>query len=262
MRLSGIDRRFSRDHLYIILLYQVKEALEIKRSRVTYFRKLKTNRRKYNKATIGNMTKVEIERTNAGFKAYKNVRGTMPYFQGKKGEVFAMIRQLGPPNVFFTKSVNETGMLHLIQALRQKDENRIITEDEVKDMTKAERKKIIKKYPIDVVNHLDALFRHIITGIQKDMSLGQYHVKDYVYWVEFQQRGSAHIHCIFWLGLKNGKPPPQVYMESLEEGDQVERDCWFIDYFNSIICASSTHEDLSKEEIEFQKHCHTNSCYK
>ena len=72
---------------------------------------------------------------------------------------------------FFTKSVNETGMLHLIQALRQKDENRVITEDEVKDMTTAERKKIIKKYPIDVVNYLDALFRHIITGLKKDMSL-------------------------------------------------------------------------------------------
>ena len=113
---------------------------------------------------------------------------------------------------FFTKSVNETGMLYLIQALRQKDENRIITEDEVKDMTKAERKKIIKKYPIDVVNHLDALFRHIIIGLQKDMSIGQYHVKDYFYWVEFQQRGSAHIHCLFWVQKNSGETPPEVMM--------------------------------------------------
>ena len=43
-----------------------------------------------------------------------------------------MNRQIGPLHVFFTKSVFETGMMHLIQALRQKDENMIITEDEVK----------------------------------------------------------------------------------------------------------------------------------
>ena len=69
-----------------------------------------------------------------------------------------MIRQLGPPNIFFTKSVNETGMLHLIKALREKDENTIITDNEVKEMSKSERTKLIKKYPIDVVHHLDALF--------------------------------------------------------------------------------------------------------
>ena len=82
-------------------IYQVKEALEIKRSRLTYFQKSKTNRSKYNKATIRNMTKVEIERTDTGFIVFKNVRGTTPYFEGKKSEVFAMIRQMGPPNVFF-----------------------------------------------------------------------------------------------------------------------------------------------------------------
>ena len=63
-------------------------------------------------------------------------------------------------------------MMHLIQALRQKDENRFITEDELKDMTKAKWEKIIKKYPIDVVNHLDALLRHIILGLKKNILVG------------------------------------------------------------------------------------------
>ena len=91
-----------------------------------------------------------------------------------------------------------------MQALWQKDENRIITEQEVTQMSKAERNKIIKKYPIDVVNHLDALFRHIISGLKKNMSLGLYHIEDF-YRVEFQQRESVHIHYLFWLGLTNGR---------------------------------------------------------
>merc|ERR1712240_136486 len=61
MRLYGIDRRFANDHQYIIFLYQIKESLEIKRS-------------------------------DLGFKAFKNVRGTTPYFEAKKKELVAMIR--------------------------------------------------------------------------------------------------------------------------------------------------------------------------
>ena len=95
------------------------------------------------------------------------------------------------------------------------------------------------------------------------MSLGKYNIKDFFYRVEFQQRGSAHIHCLFLLGEKNGKPPPIIRLQSLEanEENQHARDQDFIEYFNSI-CASSTHGKLSKDEIEFQKHRHTNSCYK
>ena len=62
MRLYGIDRRYASDHSYITFLFQVKEALEIKRSRVTYFRKCKMDRTKYTNATIQNMTKMVIER--------------------------------------------------------------------------------------------------------------------------------------------------------------------------------------------------------
>ena len=46
-------------------------------------------------------------------------------FQAKKG-IFSMIRQLRPPHIFFTKLINETVMIHLIKALKVKDENTII----------------------------------------------------------------------------------------------------------------------------------------
>ena len=81
------------------------------------------NKGKYTKATLANLQKTEIDRADLGFKAFKNVRGTRPYFEAKKKELFSMIRQLGAPNIFFTKSVNETGMVHLIKALKEKDKN-------------------------------------------------------------------------------------------------------------------------------------------
>merc|ERR1711873_131785 len=150
------------------------------KSRVTYFRKCKMNKTKYNKATLGALTKTDMERSDLGFKAFKNVRVTTPYFEAKKKDLIAMIRQIGPPHIFFTKSVHETSMLALMKSLQEK-------------------KKLIKKYPIDVVNYLDALFRHHINSMKKNNSFGKYHIEDYFYRVEFQQRGSAHIHCVFWL---------------------------------------------------------------
>ena len=100
MRLNGIDRRYANDHQYIIFLYQIKESLEIKRSRVIYFKKCKINEIKYTKATLGTLTKTGIERSDLGFKAFKNVRGTTPYFESKKKDLFSMIRQIGPPHIF------------------------------------------------------------------------------------------------------------------------------------------------------------------
>merc|ERR1712243_495007 len=143
-----------------------KESLEIKRSRVTYFRKCKMN----NKDTLRDLTKTEIERSDLGFKAFKNVRGTPPYFEAKKKELVAMIRQIGPPHIFFTKSVHETSMFALMKSLQEKDKRNVITDEEINSMTKEEKKKLIKKYPIDVVNYLDALFKHHINSMKKNNS--------------------------------------------------------------------------------------------
>merc|ERR1712041_24545 len=138
MHLNGIDRRYANDHQYIIFLYQIKDSLEIKRSKVTYFRKCKMNKTKYNKATLGTLTKTQIERSDLGFKAFKNVRGTTPYFEAKKKELVAMIRQIGPPHIFFTKSVHETSIFALMKSLQEKD----------KKKKKKKKKKVLALIPL------------------------------------------------------------------------------------------------------------------
>merc|ERR1711962_744771 len=152
MRLNGIDRRYANDHQYIIFLYQIKESLEIKRSRVTYFRKCKMDKTKYTKDSLRALTKNQIERSDLGFKAFKNVRGTTPYFEAKKKELVAMIRQIGAPHIFFTKSVHETSMFALMKSLQEKNKKKVITDEEFYPTSEEEKKKLIKKYPIDVVN--------------------------------------------------------------------------------------------------------------
>ena len=167
-----------------------------------------------------------------------------------------MIRQLGSPNIFFTKSVNEVCITELIKALKEKEINRILTQEEVSSLTNNERYRLLKKFPIDVVQHLDARFRHNIQSLKKSKSLGEYHVEDHFYRVEFQQRGSAHIHCLFWLADDNGDKPPKLKFSS-EQNDHA-----FKEYFSSIISATSKKNNQPNKDLDYQQHRHTFSCYK
>ena len=121
-----------------------------------------------------------------------------------------MVRQLGSPEIFFTKSVNEMGMYDMIQSLLEKETCCIATIEEARNLSNKEKMTLIKNYPIDVVHYVDARFRHHIATFKKTCSLGEYRVEDFFYRVEFQQRGSAHIHCLFWLVDQQGQRPPQL----------------------------------------------------
>ena len=95
--------------------------------------------------------------------------------------------------------------------------------------------------------------------MKKEMSLGEYHIEDYFYHVEFQQRGSAHIHCLFWVQKNNGETPPKVLMEEREnlqnysereDEDESEGTEKFKSYF-----------ERQDEEVVFQLNnkCHINT---
>ena len=122
-RLLGADSKFRDDTTYVMFMFLLKETVELKRSRVTFFRKARTH---YKEKTdfLKEAKRDEIERTDVGFKgilfnhiklllnviyvsAFKLMRGTAPYFQNKKLSVMAMIRQLGPPHLFVTLSSAE-----------------------------------------------------------------------------------------------------------------------------------------------------------
>ena len=49
-----------------------------------------------------------------GFKFLKALRGSPPYFEKAKKDLFAMIRQLGPTTLFCSFSSAETQWIHLL----------------------------------------------------------------------------------------------------------------------------------------------------
>ena len=67
MPLLGAHDRFRKDTTYMMFIFLVKETVELKRSRVTFFRKAKLHY-KSDKTNLREAAKDEIERHDAGFK--------------------------------------------------------------------------------------------------------------------------------------------------------------------------------------------------
>jgi len=88
---------------------------------------------------------------------------------------------------------------------------------------------LLRKYSRDVVHHFDARFRTLLQVLQKLSSLGKYKLANYFYRIEFQQRGSAHAHCVLWLADEAGNPPPAVDVNSESSKER------FLTFIDSII---------------------------
>ena len=69
------------------------------------------------------------------------------------------------------------------------------------------------------------------------------HILDFFYRVEFQQRGSPHIHALFWI-----KDAPQY---GIDDDDKIVN---FVDKY--VTCSNIPENNLDEELINLQMHRH------
>ena len=75
----------------------------MRRAQSTAFRKVsRLQEYKENPSIISEKDKEDLVRRNIGYRTYKNIRGTAPYFEYQKSRLFAFLRQIGAPTVFLT----------------------------------------------------------------------------------------------------------------------------------------------------------------
>jgi len=70
-----------------------------------------------------------------GYRVLKEIRGSPPYWEKAQKELYAMIRQLGPANLFITLSAAKTRWSHLLKMLSQIVDNITLSDDDVKTMS-------------------------------------------------------------------------------------------------------------------------------
>ena len=135
-----------------MFLSLVKESLELKRSRVTFFRKARKHY-KGKSEFLKEARRDEIERTDLGYKVFKLIRGTAPYLQDKRNSVMAMIRQLGPPHLFITLSSAEMEWDEVHKAILELELKRPVSQEEIDALSKKQRRENISKNPFIVAHH-------------------------------------------------------------------------------------------------------------
>jgi DNA replication protein DnaC len=193
---------------------------------------------------------------NEGYRFLKNLRGSPPYYEKVKKNVFAMMRYHGQPTFFTTFSAAEHQWTELLQQLGLLVDERHYTEKEIYEMSAKEKQRLILARSDVCARHFNhrtnILFNDFLKPKDSQGPLGK--LKEFFYRIEFQKRGSPHLHCLLWI---EGAP---VY----EAGVNDEEVCKFID--NYISC--SKHLELSyslnlesKEKlIGYQTHHHTRTC--
>ena len=125
----------------------------------------------------------------------RNICGTSAYWNKAKLDLFAMFRMLGPPAFFITLSADHMNWFDLMCALAKCD-GKSLSNNEVIDLSTSECRRLLSSYQVIVAQHFSHRFQAFMNEILNGASKPIREIKDYFWRVEFQQRGSPHIHSL------------------------------------------------------------------
>lgn len=99
-------------------------------------RKCKTNGKKITAGQVLSPGFIDdVAMHDEGFRVLRKLRGSPPYWESAKKDIFAMIKQLGTPTWFCSFSAAETKWVPLLQCLAKLVKQKELTEAEAIEMT-------------------------------------------------------------------------------------------------------------------------------
>ncbi|XP_029954136.1 uncharacterized protein LOC115393324 isoform X3 [Salarias fasciatus] len=130
-----------------------------------------------------------------GFRFLKPIRGTPAFWQSVQKDIFACVRQLGIPTWFCSFSSADLRWQNLLTSIL-KQEGRVQT---VEDLEWADRCELLRRNPVTAARMFDYRWHCFLKEVLMSPSEPIGRIIDHFYRVEFQQRGSPHVHCLFWI---------------------------------------------------------------
>ena len=246
-RILNSDGRFSKSIEYIFYAQYRTEAKEIADSLSIALRKGKQT-----DVTAGDLkNRVEsLIRNDLGIHFLQNIRGSPAFFNKLLYDLLGMIRQLGPCTWFVTLSAADLKWKDTIRIIAAQ-QGQTLTDQEIDDLTWEQKCTWLRSNPVTAARHfdhrIDLFMKHIL--LNKNINpLGE--ITDFKYRIEFQQRGSPHVHMLLWV-----TDAPDIE-SSLEEDVQK-----FVD--KHVSCALPVdNEDLTELLLLVQRHTHSLTCRK
>ena len=282
-QILSCDPKFRNDSCYIFFLLLVKELIQLKRCKSTYFRQA-TRLPNLSKDDVINMDSDNLSRYNRSFQVFKSLRGTSMYYEECKKNLMAHLRSNGCPSVFLTLSCAEFDWPELLKEILETVYRKKVTQKDIDDLSSAEKNKIISENVVQTTLHFQRRIEKIYSLMKYDFFNGSkntYHVSSYFYRIEFQQRGAPHVHSLLWLKNEFNEDAPNIWSENLAElSDSKKREVEeFTDLLiktspNDIFCEYHEDENVRSDQTceecnrlrekvkKYQSHNHTFTCEK
>jgi len=186
-------------------------------------------------------------RRHHAFRCLTTIRGSPAYWQRTQLDVLAMIRQLGIPTWFMTLSAADMQWPDVIQTVAHQY-GEILSDEQVSNMSWEEKCSYIRRNPVIVARHYDFCLKTFFTEFLKSDANPVGKIKYHFYRIEFQQRGSPHVHMLLWVS-----DAPEFDKDSDREV------CEFTDRYQTC-CIPDNDEELKNLVLNVQKHSHSKSC--
>ena len=137
----------------------------------------------------------------------------------------------------------------MLRILKEILDDAKLSTDSVHELQWNERAELIRRDPVTCVRYFDHRSKELFRVLRSEVGpLGK--LTDFYMRIEFQQRGSPHVHSLLWI-----ENAPKYGISPLNEVIK------FID--RTITCKlPNTDSLLSDGEIDLQRHKHTHTCYK
>ena len=183
-----------------------------------------------------------------GYYIFRTIRNSPAYLEKRKKDIFAMIRQLGLPTWFTSFSAADTKWPDLLRMIGKLVDKKHYSDIEIEEMDWSEKTRLLQSDPVTCSRYFDFRVSKFLNLVLKSPHNPLGEIKDYFYRVEFQQRGSPHIHMMIWI-----KDAP-VYGENANK--DIEQ------YVDKYVSCSSDVMDNTKQWVHLQTHKHSKTCRK
>ena len=251
-RIMNADGRFARNTDYIFYAQYMSEVQQVVSSVSVALRKGggNTSLKEASPQMLLDSDSIgKILHNNEGYKFLRGIRGTPPYWMSVQKDLFAMIRQLSIPTFFASFSSADLRWPDMLSSLLRIEGK----QTPVEDLDWSDKCGLLRRNPVTAARMFDHRWHCFLRDVILSPAQPIGKIKDYFYRVEFQQRGSPHVHCLFWV-----ETAPRIDRES--DSEVVS----FIDRY--ITCDVPPDSDAELQEIvnSVQRHSkkHSKTCRK
>ena len=246
--LRSVDRRAAQSVPNIFFKYKKLQMKQISDKVNLAIRRCKHKGKKITTAEARDSTYLDrLVKPDEGYYIFRQLRNSPAYLEAIKKDIFAMIRQLSLPTWFMSLSAADTRWTDLLRMLAKLNDGIEYSEKELDAMTWQEKTKLVQKDPVTCSRYFEHRVQEFLNTVRKSDCEPIGKVKDYFYRVEFQQRGSPHIHMLVWI-----ENTPTLDKNSEEEIVQ------FVDQY--LTCSADNKETANL--VNLQTHKHSRTCRK